>query len=102
MPILATIPQCQHIKHDGIRCGSPALRGKDLCYFHQRQARRLPPCYVPPLTDRASIQTVLSQLMRAAFAGQIEDERLRAMLYALQIAISNLRSGQPSGVCPPR
>ena len=97
MPILSTIPQCQHIKDDGIRCGSPALRGKDLCYFHQRQARRLPAFYIPPLTDRASIQTVLSQIMQAAFAGAIEDERLRTMLYALQVAISNLRTGRPSG-----
>ncbi len=61
MPIDPRIPQCQHIKHDGIRCGSPSLRGKNLCYFHQRQARRMPPCYVPPLNDRASIQAVLSQ-----------------------------------------
>ena len=78
MPILSTIPQCQHVKHDGIRCGSPALRGpavreNALCYFHQRQARRMPSGYVPPLSDRASIQAVLSQVMRAACAGQIDD-----------------------------
>ena len=89
MPILTTIPQCHHIKDNGLRCGSPALRGKELCYFHQRQARR-PAIYIPPLTDRASIHVVLTEVMRAAFAGRIEDERLRTMLYALQIAISNL------------
>ncbi|MGH9532844.1 MAG: hypothetical protein ACRD2Q_10675 [Terriglobales bacterium] len=100
MPILATIPQCHHIKDNGIRCGSPALRGQDLCYFHLRQARRHPPFYIPPLTDRASIQFVVSQVMRAAFAGHIEDERLRTLLYALQIAISNLRTGQCSRVNP--
>jgi len=92
MPILTTIPQCHHIKDNGLRCGSPALRGKDLCYFHLRQTRRHPVFYIPPLTDRASIQLVLSQVMQAAFAGRIEDERLRTMLYALQIAISNLRN----------
>ena len=89
MPILTTIPQCHHIKDNGIRCGSPALRGKDLCYFHLRQARRPAP-YIPPLKDRASIHVVLTEIMRAAFAGRIEDDRLRTMLYALQIAISNL------------
>jgi hypothetical protein len=94
MPILTTIPQCHHIKDNGIRCGSPALRGKALCYFHLRQARRHPAFYISPLTDRASIQTVLSQVIRAAFAGHIEDERLRTMVYTLQIAISNLRNGE--------
>lgn len=94
MPILSTIPQCQHLKHDGIRCGSPALRGKDLCYFHQRHARRrMLPCYIAPLNNRASIQDALSQIMRAAFAGQIEDERLRTLVYTIQVALSNLRNG---------
>ncbi len=102
MPILSTIPQCQHIKHDSIRCGSPALRGKDLCFYHQRQARRMPPCYVPPLNDRASIQAALSQVMRAAFAGHIEDERLRTMVYTLQVALSNLRNLEPPGTPPQR
>ncbi len=100
MPILATIPQCHHIKDDGIRCGSPALRGKDLCYFHLRQARRHPALYIPPLTNRASIQLVVSDVMRAAFAGGMEDERLRTMLYALQIAISNLPHRERSRFSP--
>ena len=47
-------------------------------------------------------QPVLNQIMQAAFAGYIEDERLRTMLYALQVAISNLRSGRPSGGHSPR
>lgn len=27
---------CRHIKANGVRCGSPALRGKPRCYFHDR------------------------------------------------------------------
>ncbi len=93
MPILATIPQCQHLKPDGIRCGSPALRGRDLCYFHHRQARRPSLGYVPPLNDRAAIQHALSQIMRAAFDPRVDSDRLRVMVYTLQTALSNLRDG---------
>ena len=96
MPIDPRISQCQHIKDDGIRCGSPALRGKDLCYFHHRRARRHPAFYIPPLTDRASIHVVLMEVMRAAFAGRMDDERLRTLLYALQVAISNLPNRRPA------
>src|ERR1700730_1578610 len=28
-----------HIKVNGVRCGSPALRGEVFCYFHQRMIR---------------------------------------------------------------
>jgi hypothetical protein len=27
-------PRCQHIRMNGRRCGSPALRGENYCYFH--------------------------------------------------------------------
>jgi hypothetical protein len=41
---------CRHIRYSGIRCASPALRGKDLCYhhdtFHQRHEPLNPP--IPP------------------------------------------------------
>lgn len=26
--------KCEHIKTNGIRCGSPALRDENICYFH--------------------------------------------------------------------
>lgn len=28
-------PLCRHIKANGLRCESPALRGETFCYFHQ-------------------------------------------------------------------
>src|SRR5882757_5386776 len=36
---------CSHIKVNGVRCGSPALRKEVFCYFHQRMIRgvRTPP-----------------------------------------------------------
>ncbi len=40
--------------------------------------------------------------MRAAFAGQIEDDRLRTMVYTLQVAFTNLRATESSGGQPLR
>ena len=31
---------CDHLKADGIPRGSPALRGKRLCYYHHRDQQR--------------------------------------------------------------
>ncbi len=90
MPILPTIPQCHHIKDDGVRCGSPALRGKDLCYFHLRQLRERPRLHLPLLEDRPSIQYAVTQVMRAVLEDRVDNQRLRLLLYALQVASMNL------------
>ncbi len=28
------VQECRHIKTDGVKCGSPALRGKSHCFYH--------------------------------------------------------------------
>jgi hypothetical protein len=45
MPIHPNVKVCTHIKVTGVRCGSPALRGEQFCYFHQRMIRGV---QVPP------------------------------------------------------
>jgi hypothetical protein len=56
---------CRHIRTTGHRCGSPALRNEDFCYFHHTTRRPAPsPKFIPPdaafdlprFEDRASIQ----------------------------------------------
>jgi hypothetical protein len=42
MPVHKNVSVCTHIKVTGIRCGSPALRGEEFCYFHQRMMRGVP------------------------------------------------------------
>ena len=37
---MRAIKICSHIKTDGSRCGSPALRHQDHCYFHHEQRKR--------------------------------------------------------------
>ncbi len=34
--------QCRHLFTDGHQCGSPALRGEELCYFHHTARRPNP------------------------------------------------------------
>ncbi len=104
MPIHPAIPQCQHIKDNGVRCGSPALRGKDLCYFHLRQRRQRPTLHIPILEDQASIQFAVTQVVRAALEDRVDDDRLRTLLYAFQVAKMNLRNCQGSNpdIRPPR
>ena len=88
---------CQHIKDNGIRCGSPALRGRNLCYFHDKEYRRhrIPKnagCkLVPVLRNDRDLRIATSNIMRAIRDGAFSVEEVKLMLYALQIA----RSGMP-------
>ena len=92
-----------HIMVDGAHCGSPAMRQDRFCYNHKRQheqwialraehARdsRDFPFLLPPLEDAASIQAALSQIMRLLATGRIGRKTASVMLYALQIATTNL------------
>ena len=59
----ASRPPCHHLHPTGNRCGSPALRGEQFCFYHHPTRRppvrtRLsdPPFYVPPIADPESLQ----------------------------------------------
>jgi hypothetical protein len=107
---IADIPRCQHVKVNGLQCGSPALRHKRFCYFHhawrevsspssraQARAHRngeaagtsIP--NLPPLEDANSIQMALMQVVRLMLARQIDGKLAGLLLYALQTATSNLK-----------
>jgi hypothetical protein len=45
MPLHPNVKVCTHLKVTGVRCGSPALRGEQFCYFHERMTRGV---QVPP------------------------------------------------------
>lgn len=44
---------CRHIRANGTRCNSPALRGQPLCYFHHRDRLRYPNRRQQPLHGEA-------------------------------------------------
>ncbi len=84
---------CTHIKVNGIRCGSPSLRGEVFCYFHQRMIRgvRIPPkSRIHPIANFESpeaIQASLMEVVNALVRNHIDVARARLILRALSIAV---------------
>ena len=103
MPLYpVSIPSCQHIKDNGIQCGSPALRRQKFCYFHkQHRQKRLEinaniqrergKITVPVLEDANSVQMGLVQVMQLLVTQQIDHRTAGLLLYALQTASANLK-----------
>jgi len=97
-----TAARCRHIKVNGTQCGSPALRNKIFCFYHHKD-RPLPvPCYsdieyatgeidLPFFEDAHSIQAVIRQVVQMVLQKRLERKTASLLLYALQIASSNLK-----------
>jgi hypothetical protein len=95
--------QCNHIKTSGVRCGSPALRNRRYCYYHQRTRPVLinvghddnPKLFsLPLLEDAHDIQSALRQVALHYLNGDFSREKAGLMFYALQIATCNLKQMQ--------
>ena len=87
---------CTHIKVTGVRCGSPALRGEQFCYFHQRMLRsvRFPSSRIlrsALLEDPESIQASLMEVVNGLLRGTLELKRGELILRALNTAVRNIR-----------
>jgi hypothetical protein len=97
-----SIARCQHVKVNGVQCGSPSLKNRKLCHFHQRwqqgriqlnanHARRSRYSLdLPILEDANSIQVALMQGMRLLLTNQVDHRTAALLFYALQTASSNL------------
>jgi len=96
-----TIRRCQHIKVNGIQCGSPAKRNEKYCYFHEearvgwRQINMNVTDYgiinLPTLEDPNSIQLGLAEVMRLLVTQQIDHRTASLLLRALRIAAANVK-----------
>jgi len=90
-------PRCQHIRHNGQRCGAPALRGQTHCHFHYRiqdqalDAEDSQPL-LPFVEDASSLQFALMRVMRLVQSGLADHKQCALLLYSLQIAASNLKA----------
>jgi len=83
-------PRCQHTKLNGSPCAAPARRGRNYCVFHD--AAHAKPDYVLRMVEDAmSLQYALFQVMRLLTDKAVDTKRAALMLYALQIAASNLK-----------
>jgi hypothetical protein len=104
-----SIPLCNYPKPDGIPCGSPALRGRHLCYYHQRDYKRhqhsdkvlrqldvLGP-RLPRMRNLAAVQDALYQIMNAVLDHRIDPDRAGCHLFALQQTSGSLRKSRQTG-----
>src|SRR5580698_5963766 len=97
---------CQHVRENGLYCGSGAVKGRAYCYFHLRtRARRLAMAkaqaqnqqwrlQMPPLEDMHAVQSAVMQVLDAVNQEAVDPQRARLLLQGLQQAASNLRSPQ--------
>ena len=94
-------PRCRHIKVNGTQCGSPALRHNKFCFYHQDRPSKIE-CYfdgpyatgeiaLPVFEDANSIQIVIRQIVQMVLQKKLEQKTASILLYALQIASSNLK-----------
>ena len=84
---------CRHIKPNGLRCKSPAMRSGSFCYFHAKlhnrangDAARFGPITLPVPEDPAAILIAISRIFDAMLSGRIEGQLAGRLLYGLQIA----------------
>jgi len=88
------IRRCAHRKTNGISCGSPALKDKPYCYFHDRWREQHidvldgTPFYqnveadLPILEDANSIQMALTKVFHMLLAGLLEPRFARSLRIA--------------------
>jgi len=99
---------CRHIFTDGRRCGSPALRAQNFCYYHQvhrtpvlaNQRRRQPKSgfdltRLDGLDNPAAIQLAVVEVLGRLAENSIDPKRASLILYGLQIASQNLLRATP-------
>jgi hypothetical protein len=88
---------CHHTLPTGRRCGSPALRNEQFCFYHHPTRR--PPTritssrigfYVPAISDAENLQIALSEVIRRVADNTLDTKRAGIILQTLQMAKSNL------------
>ncbi len=99
---LENVPRCQHVKVNGTQCGSPRLRHRRYCFFHDRIRREQAKIAadasaqrkfaLPLLEDANAVQIALMKVIQMLASGTVDHKTAGLILYALQTASSNLRN----------
>ena len=89
---------------NGTQCGSPALRRRRHCFFHERIRRERAKIAanavgprrfdLPLLEDANSVQVALMKVIQMLGCGQMDHKTAGLILYALQTASANLRNAE--------
>ena len=83
--------RCEHIKTNGIQCGSPAVGGEQYCFFHgliHKKAHEL-----PVIEDQRSLHIAYLDLARSVMMQTISVPHGKLLLQVLQSAGKNLPNG---------
>src|SRR4051812_15167441 len=96
--------RCEHVKPNGLRCGSPALREEIYCYFHRLWRNPYQPDEQPyrpdangvlwnfPVLENAdAIQLSIQLVLDSVLANRMDLKRASLLLYGLQTAAVNVR-----------
>jgi hypothetical protein len=88
---------CRHIMPGGGQCHGYALRGEDLCYFHNRRrladqkpVNPMGSIEIPLLEDRCVIQVTITQILRAVINKSLDRARASTLLYGLQLSLQSV------------
>jgi hypothetical protein len=83
--------RCTHVHLGGAQCGSPRVRGKKLCYMHERleEAKALK-LDLGPMEDPDSIQVGIKKLQGAIIDGKLDSKQIGHLAYTIQLAAWNV------------
>jgi len=82
-------PRCTHMKADGNPCGSAAMKGEELCYFHGEARTRnelQKAMEVPVLEDAQGIQLAIMRVCTLLTSRTIDEKTARAIFNGLNLA----------------
>ena len=95
VPQPTTVAICEHIKDNGRRCGTPAIRGRHFCYYHSRAhspARLGSRGYRAHLPETIeSLQLTIMQITEALGSGRITDKAAGKLLFGVQLSTNLLK-----------
>jgi hypothetical protein len=87
----STYKLCEHILASGKSCGSPAMRGMHLCYYHRRNRPIRGRELVTSLQTRREIQKALSNICVALGSNRLSCEEASKLIYAVQTAMMTMK-----------
>lgn len=90
MPDAPKFHTCHHNKSDGIRCGSPSLKGKRYCYYHYTCPKPHHTRPMPLLDEPQAVHNVLEEVLTGLCNNTLDSTRAHLMLLGLRLALQNL------------
>src|SRR5215472_1444347 len=83
--------RCTHVHVGGAQCGSPRVRGKKLCYMHERlEEAKSAKLDLGPMEDPDSIQVGIKKLQGAIIDGKLDSKQIGHLAYTIQLAAWNV------------